>query len=104
MLYINTITMKTYILALLFMPFMSCADNGNTMMDLAYSSHSESVSNSTKMSHQGWNALLQKHVTRSGKVDYLGFKNDVIAPQSYLDLLAKNLPKKSWSINATLAY
>ena len=96
--------MKKYILILLFIPLMSCEKSGNSVPDFAYSSVSESVSSSTKVSHQEWNALLKKYVSSSGKVDYLGFKNDEIALNSYLDVLAKNLPKKSSSKKATLAY
>ncbi|MFD2917239.1 DUF547 domain-containing protein [Psychroserpens luteus] len=96
--------MRKYILVLLFIPFMSCVQKANSVSDFAYSSNSEISSRATIMSHQKWNALLQKHVSTSGKVDYLGFKKDSVALQSYLDLLAKNLPQKSWSKNATLAY
>ncbi|SDE36437.1 DUF547 domain-containing protein [Ulvibacter litoralis] len=96
--------MRKYILILLFMPFISCAESGNSIPDLAYSSNLEISDNVATISHQKWDDLLQKHVSSSGKVDYLGFKNDTAALQSYLDVLAENLPKKSWSKNATLAY
>ena len=59
---------------------------------------------SQKNNHQKWNDLLQKHVSENGNVDYKGFKKEEAALQSYLDLLSKNLPQKSWTKNATLAY
>lgn len=54
--------------------------------------------------HQQWNDLLQKHVSKSGKVNYMGFKKDEKALQSYLNLLSKNLPQKTDSRNSILAY
>ena len=59
---------------------------------------------SQKNNHQKWNDLLQKHVSENGNVDYKGFKKEEVALQSYLELLSKNLPEKSWTKNATLAY
>ena len=96
--------MRKYILILLFIPFISCAKNGNSVSDFAYSSNSEISDNTTTIDHQEWNTLLEKHVSSTGKVDYVGFKNDIVALQSYLDILANNLPNKSGSKNATLAY
>jgi hypothetical protein len=96
--------MIKYIVLLLFISLMSCAKNGNTVADFAYSSNSEISDNATIIDHQEWNTLLQKHVSSTGSVDYLGFKNDMVTFQSYLDILANNLPKKSWSKKATLAY
>ncbi|WP_432410866.1 DUF547 domain-containing protein [Rasiella sp. SM2506] len=96
--------MKKYILALLFIPFVSCANNGNTVTDITYSSNSEISDNATIIDHQEWNTLLQKHVSSTGKVDYIGFNNDRVALQTYLDILANNLPKESSSKNVTLAY
>ena len=59
---------------------------------------------SQKNNHQKWNELLKKHVSENGNVDYKGFKKEEAALQSYLELLSKNLPEKSWTKNATLAY
>ena len=96
--------MRKYILALLFIPFVSCANNGNTVADVAFSSNSEISNSPVIVSHQKWDDLLKKHVSNTGKVDYLGFKNDSVALQSYLDFLATNLPEKSSSKNAIVAY
>lgn len=96
--------MKKYILALLFLPFISCANNTNTIPEIAYGTQIEITNDGKTIDHKQWNDLLQKHVSSKGNVDYKGFKKDAAALQSYLDLLAKNLPQKSWSKNSVLAY
>jgi len=56
-------------------------------------------------SHEIWNKLLEKHVTKSGEVSYKGFKADVSLLDSYLKLLSTNAPDpKKWSKNEQLAY
>lgn len=96
--------MKKYILALLFVSFLSCANKTNAIPEIGYSSQTEITVNTKTIDHKQWNDLLQKHVSNKGNVNYAGFKKDDAALQSYLDLLAKNLPEKSWSKNAVLAY
>ena len=59
---------------------------------------------SQKNNHQKWDDLLKKYVSENGNVDYKEFKKDQVALESYLELLSKNLPEKSWTKNATLAY
>lgn len=54
--------------------------------------------------HSKWDILLQKNVSRTGKVNYKGFIKDKTALESYLTYLSANEPSKSWSKNATLAY
>lgn len=95
---------KKYILAFLFLPFISCANKTNSIPEIAYSTQTEITTDGKTIDHKQWNDLLQKHVSAKGNVDYKGFKKDAAALQSYLDLLAKNLPEKSWSKNAVLAY
>ena len=90
------------ILALL--PFISCAKNNTTIPEIAYGAETESTTGSKTIDHKQWNDLVQKHVSGKGNVDYKGFKKDAAALQSYLNVLAKNLPEKSWSKNAILAY
>lgn len=97
-------TMRRYSIILFFMSLTSCAQNSNSVPDFAYSSKSEIGDIATIIDHQEWNTLLQKHVSSTGEVDYIGFKNDMAALQSYLDILAKNLPKESSSKNVTLTY
>ncbi|TCL64570.1 uncharacterized protein DUF547 [Mariniflexile fucanivorans] len=95
---------KKYILLIFLLSFLSCLNSTNSVPYFAYSSNSEISDNATIIDHQEWNTLLQKHVSSIGKVDYIGFKNDMVALQSYLDILANNLPKESSSKNTTLAY
>jgi hypothetical protein len=90
-----------FIVALL--PLLSCAKpSENSIPEIAYSI--ESTQSNKGIDHQKWNALLQKHVTEKGNVDYKGFKNDSKALQVYLEELASNVPQKTWSRNAVLSY
>ena len=119
--------MKNVLLALIAVPLLSCGNNKNTDSAsptsktevMADSSKTETTSISETdtttsspsetpaikaFDHNQWNSLLQKHVSSKGIVDYKGFKKDKPALQSYLDLLAANVPDKTWSNNAVLAY
>ncbi|WP_272150798.1 DUF547 domain-containing protein [Tenacibaculum aiptasiae] len=51
-----------------------------------------------------FDALLKKHVSTKGNVNYKAFKKDEVKLQSYLDYLAKTSPKKSWSAAKTKAF
>lgn len=91
-------------MALLSVPFLSCANNTKSAPENTDSPKIETTVDAKTIDHKKWNDLLQKHVTEKGNVDYKGFKKDQAALQSYLDLLAKNTPEKSWSREAILAY
>ncbi|WP_025663393.1 DUF547 domain-containing protein [Aquimarina megaterium] len=54
--------------------------------------------------HQSWNDLLQKHVSPTGTVRYIGFKQDYLVLKSYLEALSKNIPAENWSKSDVLAY
>ncbi len=54
--------------------------------------------------HNLWNDLLQKHVSNQGNVNYKGFKEDRTQLKAYLDELASNLPKESWTKDDKMAY
>ncbi len=54
--------------------------------------------------HSKFQALLTKHVTSSGRVNYEGFKKDKSALEAYLKDLSSNVPGSSASKNAKLAY
>ena len=95
---------KNLIMALFAVHFISCANNTNTIPEIAYSSQTETTTKAKVIDHKQWNDLLQKNVSSKGNVDYKKFKKDQAALQSYLDLLSKNLPQKSWSKEAVLAY
>lgn len=56
------------------------------------------------ISHNSWTELLKKHVGTDGLVDYKGFIADKEKLQSYLDLVSKNPPAKSWDENDKIAY
>lgn len=96
--------MKKIVLILALLPFISCAKNNNTIPEIAFGTHKEITTGGKTIDHKQWNDLLQKHVSSKGNVDYKGFKKDSAPLQSYLNILAKNLPEKSWSKNAILAY
>lgn len=49
------------------------------------------------VSHSSWNALLNRHVTSEGKVNYDGFKSDVAKLDKYLKLIGDNEAKTGWS-------
>ena len=54
--------------------------------------------------HSGWSALLKKHVTNEGWVDYKGFKNDVAELDKYLQKLSSCEPTNDWSSQELLAF
>jgi hypothetical protein len=96
--------MRTFFISLLLLPLLSCGRNTSTteIPDLAYPTTISETAQS--IDHSKWNALLQKNVSKNGNVDYKGFQKDSKQLQSYLTLLASNVPTKSWSKNAVLAY
>ena len=49
------------------------------------------------VSHSSWDALLSKHVTSEGKVNYDGFKSDIAKLDKYLKLIGDNEAKTGWS-------
>lgn len=57
-----------------------------------------------RINHKLWTALLQKHVSDDGRVDYKGFKEDETALTEYLELLSNNNPDRNWSRAEILAY
>ncbi len=54
--------------------------------------------------HGQWDALLQKHVTPSGEVNYSGFKKDIDLLQEYLSALSKNTPHENAAKEEKLVY
>lgn len=64
----------------------------------------EGIVTRTVVSHQKWDDLLQKHVTKDGKVDYRGFQQDMARLNAYLDMLSRHTPEKSWGRNEKMAY
>lgn len=64
---------------------------------LIFSTHSQ-------VSHAKWDALLKNNVSKSGTVNYKGFKTDQAKLTAYLLDLESNVPSASWSKNETMAY
>jgi len=96
--------MKIFFISLLLLPLLCCGKNTSTtaIPDLAYPTSISETAQTTD--HSKWNILLQKNVSKNGIVDYKGFQKDSKQLQSYLGVLAANVPTKSWSKNAVLAY
>lgn len=57
-----------------------------------------------KPNHQIWDELTKKYVSTDGKVNYKGFKSELAQLKEYIDYLAKNPVKPTWSKNEELAY
>jgi hypothetical protein len=49
------------------------------------------------VSHSSWDALLSRHVTSEGKVNYDGFKSDIAKLDAYLNLIGNNEAKPGWT-------
>lgn len=56
------------------------------------------------VSHDNWDNLLKKNVSKQGVVNYKGFKNDSELLEKYLNQLSKKAPDKTYSQNEELAY
>lgn len=99
--------MKKYFLTLLLLPLLSCGktkDNAEVSTKSFQTTTATAAAEAPSMSHDKWNALLQKNVSKSGNVNYKAFQKDSKELQAYLTELSANVPTKSWSKNATLAY
>ena len=62
------------------------------------------IEHSKSVSHDEWTALLTKHVTIQGQVNYKGFIQDSVALEKYLHQLSTHPPGKNWSSAETMAY
>jgi len=86
---------KPYAFAMLFFVFLFSCNNNNKKIV---------ASNSTPISHEIWNELLQKYVV-DGQVNYKGFAENKVRFDEYLNLLNTHHPNdKNWSKNEQLAY
>lgn len=90
----------------MFLPLLSCAKTKSEAAATSAKAISEVQVplNVNSMDHAKWNTLLQKNVSKSGKVNYGAFKKDSKELSSYLSALAANVPTASTSRKATLAY
>ena len=64
----------------------------------------EITSQNPSLSHEAWNTLLAQYVTKDGRVDYSGFKNNRSKLTKYLSHLSENLPNEQDSKDKKLAY
>lgn len=75
------------------------------LVSFSCSSSNLGAQGTTPPSHEIFDKLLKKHVSKDGKVDYKGFISDKNEFQKYLDLLSSNAPDKAkWSEDEQLAY
>lgn len=57
------------------------------------------------ISHELFDALLEKHVDAKGMVNYIGFQRDSVQFTEYLNLIRNNLPNsEKWNEKEQLAY
>jgi hypothetical protein len=96
--------MRTFFISLLLLPLLSYGKSTSTTEIPNIDYQTTNVETAQNMDHSKWNVLLQKNVSKNGTVDYKGFQKDSKQLQSYLDLLAANVPSKSSSKKAVLAY
>ncbi|WP_396603057.1 DUF547 domain-containing protein [Algibacter sp. R77976] len=59
---------------------------------------------SKSFNHNAWTALLKRHVSNQGNVNYKGFKTDRKALLSYISSLSDNMPNDAWVKEEKLAY
>jgi hypothetical protein len=57
-----------------------------------------------KTDHSIWNELLKKNVSSEGKVNYIGFKNELNQLDAYLLVLQKNQPSAKWTEDEKKAF
>lgn len=55
-------------------------------------------------SHEAFDALLKKHVSAAGKVNYKNLKNEKQALDNYIKTLSENMPADGWNKNEKFAY
>lgn len=54
--------------------------------------------------HSSWDALLQKHVSAEGNVNYEAFMEEMDAVVAYTDMLKANAPSDEWSREEQMCY
>ncbi|MEM6263749.1 MAG: DUF547 domain-containing protein [Bacteroidota bacterium] len=78
---------------------------GMPLLDTSYNETPTSTEALTKSAlHETWDALLKKHVTNMGKVNYAAIRENTKPLNDYLNLLAENEPASNWDQNRKLAY
>lgn len=82
----------TYILYLLISLFSLCSPS------------SIQRNSSSPVSHEIWDKVLKKYVSKEGKVNYKELIKDSLELNKYLDLLSQNAPNKNWNEEDQKAY
>jgi hypothetical protein len=78
---------------------------GLFLFNLSCGSSELGQTNSHAPSHQAFDELLKKHVSKDGIVNYKGFFQDNAKLDKYLELLSNNAPDRAkWSKEEQLAY
>jgi hypothetical protein len=75
-----------------------------TCLSLVFASFTTDSNTAAPVDHAAFDALLKKHVSAKGLVDYKGFKADEKPFNQYLETLSKNAPTDKWSKNEQMAY
>ncbi|MCM4155549.1 DUF547 domain-containing protein [Gramella sp. AN32] len=65
---------------------------------------STTANSAVNVDHSTWDALLKKHVSANGMVDYKGFQKDRAKLDEYLKMLSSMEPSNDWSVQEQLAY
>ena len=79
-------------------------------MDLKENEADEALNTTTDvvdvfaLDHSAFDALVKKHISTEGFVNYSAFKKDESALDAYLNQLSSNAPSSSWSDDEQLAY
>lgn len=74
----------------------SSNDNQSTESEVSQDTTSENKEgneNTASISHETWDALLQKHVSEDGTVNYKGFQEEEAQLNEYLELLSQGIPE-----------
>ncbi len=91
----NIMTLLRSILLLPIYLFISFSCDGSNL----------GASGTIPVSHQVFDELLKKHVSKDGKVNYRGFIQEKERLEKYLKLLSENPPDRvTWTKNQQLAY
>lgn len=80
------------------------SDNSIQAQDAVAFTNDTSKETFKSFEHKQWTALLVKHVSNGGKVNYKGFITDIELLKNYIDSLGKNMPTETWSKNEKIAF
>jgi hypothetical protein len=78
---------------------------GGILLFILFNLSTECWSQTGTPSHAIYDALLKKHVSPEGRVNYKGFTKDSVLLNQYLTIISKNAPNPTtWSKNEQMAY